>query len=519
MGEAQSSFERSQAEDDVITYDPNHQKRMDDLFLVVDNQDDLEHNLSYPMALRSFPPSFWKHSIGDNRSKSCSNLSSAPGNIINDWTHNNQPKEFDISLSKIPTIIHPPAKMFVSDPSIFQHGRSKSFQHQPTISLNYEPLYEPQYEPLENCIETNMFHNTQNTPRPLKRARSDPTNCRHGRSKSFQHQPYLSRVSEGKECTVYEKQSWLEPNSAPTPDVRQSNPFVFSPNSSMATKEDKKPHLSIMQEVNSNNNAYLDTRVAIKGHISPQNSSNVSQNWTNNQIHNKPNQKPLTYGQQPFDSPFLSQLWRESEINNESTYMGIPITSSQATQSTNSNISSSLPSQTLPKVESSSASFYDNNQQRLNDLEKQCSALQQQIQRLRSTQSGLTDSQKNIEVILNEVQDDLGLSDVDYQGTRDANHFQHIQRLEGDSMPKQDNKFLSIPCEVESIHSTQSSMDSGLDFPDLSAILGTSPFGSTNDICKPSKTNSDDRLIVKHGGNNNDINRTTDSTSRFNLQM
>ena len=184
-----------------------------------------------------------------------------------------------------------------------------------------------------------------------------------------------------------------------------------------------------------------------------------------------------------------------------------------------SNIFSSQPSQTLPKVESSSASFYDNNQQRLNDLEQQCSALQQQIQILRSTPSGLTDSQKNIEVILNEVQDDLGLSDVDYQGTRDANHFQHIQRLEGDSMPKQDNKFLSIPCEVESIHSTQSSMDSGLDFPDLSAILGTSPFGSTNDICKPSKTNSDDRLIVKHGGNNNDINRTTDSTSRFNLQM
>jgi len=505
MGEAQSSFERNQAEDDVITYDPNHQKRMDDLFLVVNNQDDFEHNLPYPMALRPFPPSFWKHSIGDNRIKSCSKLSIAPGNHILDWSHNNQSKEFDISLSQIPTIIHPPAKIFASDSSIFQHGRSKSFQHQPIISINSEPQ--------ENCRETNMFDQTQNAHPPLKRAHSHPTNSQHGRSKSFQHQPYLSRVSEGKVCVEFEKQSWLQPNSAPTPDVRQSNPFVFSPNSSMTAKPDKKPHLSITQEVSSYNTPYLDSQTANKGNFSIQNTSTVSQNWTNNQIQNLPNQQPPVYSQQPFDSPFLSQLWRESEIN-----IGTPITSSPATQSSNSNISSSLPSQTLPKVESSLTSFYDNQQQRLKDLEQQCSALQQQIQRLRSSPSGLTDSQKNIAIILNEVQGDLGLSDIDYQGTRDANHCQHNQRLEGDSMREQDNKFLSIPDEVQSIRSTRSSQDSGLGFPDLSAILGTSPFGSTNDICEPSRTNSYEISIVNQGGNN-DMIRTNESTSQFDLQM
>ena len=512
MGEAQSRFDRNQAEEDVITYDPRHQKRMEDLFLVIENQDDLEHNLPYPMALRPFPASFWKYSIGDNRSNSRSNLSRPLGNHINDWLQINQPKQIDTSLSQIPTIIHPPGKKFVSDPSIFQHGRSKSFQHQQIISFHSEQL--------ENCREKNMLHKTQNAHLPVKRAHSDPTNSRHGRSKSFQHQPYLSRVSEGKEYIEFEKQSWLEPNSAPTPDVRQSNPFVFSPNSTISTAQDNKPHLSNMQEVNGNIKPCLSTMPAIKGDFSRQNTPTVPPNWTNNQIHNTPTQQPITYSQQPFDSPFLSQLWRESEIHCKSTYRGIPVSSSPATQSTNSNICSSIPSQSLPKVENHSALFYDDNQQKINDLELQCSALQQQIQHLRSTQPGLTESQKNIEIILNEVQDDLGLSDVDYKDTSDANHYQHVQNLEGHILPKQNNTFLSIPNEVKPIPSPRSSMDSGLGFPDLSAILGTSPFGSTNDICETSTTNSYDRSIVKQGGNNyNDINKPTESTSQFDLQM
>ena len=111
MGEAQSSFDRNQAEEDIITFDPKHQRRMDDLFLVVDNPDDIDCKTPYPMALRPFPPSFWEHSIGDNRSQYQS--------------HNN--------ITQIPTIIQPPAKRLFLDPSYSQHVRSKSCQQPPIM--------------------------------------------------------------------------------------------------------------------------------------------------------------------------------------------------------------------------------------------------------------------------------------------------------------------------------------------------------------------------------------------------
>ena len=60
MGNTGSSIGGDPPVEDSISYDPNHKKLMDDLFLVVKNPDELEQNPPFRMNLRKLPPSFWK---------------------------------------------------------------------------------------------------------------------------------------------------------------------------------------------------------------------------------------------------------------------------------------------------------------------------------------------------------------------------------------------------------------------------------------------------------------------------
>ena len=60
MGNTRSSIDGDPRIEDSITYDPNHKKLMEDLFLVVKNPDELEQNPPFSMNLRKLPTSFWK---------------------------------------------------------------------------------------------------------------------------------------------------------------------------------------------------------------------------------------------------------------------------------------------------------------------------------------------------------------------------------------------------------------------------------------------------------------------------
>ena len=74
MGNTRSSIDGDPRIEDSITYDPNHKKLMEDLFLVVENPDELEQNPPFSMNLRKLPPSFWK-CPADTRHKSASSSS------------------------------------------------------------------------------------------------------------------------------------------------------------------------------------------------------------------------------------------------------------------------------------------------------------------------------------------------------------------------------------------------------------------------------------------------------------
>ena len=246
-----------------------------------------------------------------------------------------------------------------------------------------------------------------------------------------------------------------------------------------------------------------------------QNNSSFSHDWRNIQMQQLESHQPLAISQQPFSTPFLSKLWRESETHSDAAYIPAPIYSNIDSTSFDSKLSSSLPNHQEPKVENSTTTCCSS-QQRLNDLETQCKSLQQQIQNLRSSPTGLTEDQKNIEVILNELQDELGLSDIDNQFKKYTNQPHPLQGSMEENLPKQNNTFLSVP---HVSHSTQSSMDSGLGFPDMTSLLGTSPFGSRNDIHATSSTNYNEKPFVTNMDDNNADTKRTESANQFDLQM
>jgi hypothetical protein len=124
-------------------------------------------------------------------------------------------------------------------------------------------------------------------------------------------------------------------------------------------------------------------------------------------------------------------------------------------------------------------------QKRLNDLEATCNSLQKQLQLLSNKQSGLTGSQENIQIVLNEVRDSLDPADqYNEEVNKQMNSLFWTKKDTTVGIPQQNNAFLTIP---EISHTAQSSGDSGLGEFDLTALLDTSPFGSSNDIHKASK--------------------------------
>ena len=85
MGNTRSSIDGDPRVDDSISYDPNHKKLMEDLFLVVKNPDELEQNPPFRMNLRKLPPSFWK--CPSNRRQSSASSNSLPSSTTYQHDH------------------------------------------------------------------------------------------------------------------------------------------------------------------------------------------------------------------------------------------------------------------------------------------------------------------------------------------------------------------------------------------------------------------------------------------------
>ena len=576
MGEVESSFGRNPADEDVINVDPRCNKLMDDLFLVVENSDELDQNPSYPMSLRPFPSSFWKHSIGDNRTQSCPKLSIGSTENLHGAFHFTIEPRGTRRMSEQTTSGHPSTRQSYSGLNDVRHNRSISLQHSSLLESVYEGRENTKREErgwlgantTQTSDDKNLARETTDnfdvgypflsnnsrqatvTHSTAKRSYSDPIKVQPHRPVIYQQHHFLSMGSEGEQNMNCRTPSRLDATSAATSDLCQRNPFVPPCHESIGTIKSQIPIQEVMPyahyrankpvSLQSETNVghitdgnyiiagnQLNSRNQIQKQIEVErgflgNASSLSQNIPSILMDNTTNNQPSTFSHQPFDTPFLSKLCRDAEIHDEVPCSGITRwrkNSDLSVASSRPSFSSSLPTENTFRHEPSSASCC-NSQDRLTSLEMQCNALQQKIRFLRNTQPGLTESQNNLQAILNEVQDSLELSFPDDESTSSNNVISSSQASDGQNVPNQNESFLTVP---GASHSVQSSMDSGLGLTefDLTSLLGTTPFGSTNDLRRSSDANSNQVPTSMEDTSNDketaDTQSITQATPSFNM--
>ena len=153
MGNTQSSLVNNPTEEGVFAYNPKCKQLMEDLFLVVENPDNLEQNPPYPMSLRSFPPSFWKYSIGYTHGKTYHRPQHS-------WNGNES--TVTSCMSHPEQNGHATVRRTNSEPSyrhiVGPHDQPNSYQHPPSYSNSVSWKYR------NNRDEENQLFNYLNVP-------------------------------------------------------------------------------------------------------------------------------------------------------------------------------------------------------------------------------------------------------------------------------------------------------------------------------------------------------------------
>ena len=129
MGNTRSSIDGDPRAEDSISYDPNHEKLMEDLFLVVKNPDELEQNPPFRMNLRKLPPSFWK-CPSDSTDKRASS-SSLPLSAACQHDHYQNPCDDEQlnSMFSYEHSINPSARRSFSEPGYNGNSNTKISPH------------------------------------------------------------------------------------------------------------------------------------------------------------------------------------------------------------------------------------------------------------------------------------------------------------------------------------------------------------------------------------------------------
>ena len=125
MGNTRSSLEGDLRAEESISYDPNHKKLMEDLFLVVKNPDELEQNPPFRMNLRKLPPSFWK-CPSDGTDKRASSSSLPPSTTYQHDYHQNSYDGAQLkSMFSCEHSINPSARRSFSEPGYNGNSNTK----------------------------------------------------------------------------------------------------------------------------------------------------------------------------------------------------------------------------------------------------------------------------------------------------------------------------------------------------------------------------------------------------------
>ena len=449
MGNTRSGFK-----EDFVSYNLNSQQLMDELFLVVEDQDAAEHTSSYPMCLRQFPPSFWEHSIGNTSTKTCLNEQKPLNGSLESRFHKKSEPTKSTTYTRTPMKNeHPVLRASYSEPS----DRHRVFHHYQR-SANCTPCTTGSNNSID---ETWASYNYTHLPGAYNNQNDDisETSSRDFNKVTIQHQNVLHSTEQE---PFYDINTTFK-SKATTSHGCFAHPYNPIPQKRRTSENSIQTDDTISNQLERSNSGFVQDWVTSQ-------TSTTSATVTSDEVNN------------PFsNTPFLSQLYREMQIQNAP-----PNYSGQAEMnSTNTNIpvgfsASSLNTQNISNEDTPSY------QKRLNDLEATCNSLQKELQLLRNKQSGLTGSQEDIQVVLNEVRDSLDPAEKDNEeGDKQNNGLSWTKKdTTTVGIPQQNNAFLTVP---EISHTAQSSGDSGLGEFDLTAFLNTSPFGSSNDIHEASK--------------------------------
>ena len=129
MGNTRSSIDGDPREEDSISYDPNHKKLMEDLFLVVKNPDELEQNPPFRMNLRKLPPSFWKCPSDGTDKRASSSSSPLSAACQHEYYQNPCDDEQLKSMFSYEHRINPSARRSFSEPGCNGNSHTKISPH------------------------------------------------------------------------------------------------------------------------------------------------------------------------------------------------------------------------------------------------------------------------------------------------------------------------------------------------------------------------------------------------------
>ena len=437
MGNSYSCFSKSPGHEDVISFSPNFTQMMDDLFLVVENPDDLEQNSPYPMSLRTFPPSFWQYSVGDNfKSHSRQNSCNEPAYIQQNGLN-----------------MRPPATRSFSEPMCSHAAPNGVYQRlKPSINSHMDAP-NPIFFQGEISAEGEIWKDNN---KHLSAAWN---------SVPDQKSEFCSSI-----INLDKSQIWFGSNAENTYyDCQDTVRLEVTGNSGVSMGQ-----FETMPENEKQNDDKVNTSRPYSDHMAERKSGFGLHGSTN------PNTASFSGGSQEVyesfvDSPFCRQLYLDMQIQNTQVNSQVSLgrTSNIAPQATK--YSSSLPN---PPTATSDL-YIPSWPTRFTEPEGQYALLKKEVQAHKNQPKELTNSHEAIRITLDEVEDMVERPRLD-NNLMQMNFSDNETTTEKKSRPN--NRFLLIP---EPSHSKQSSGDSGVgsncDF-DLTDMLDTQPITSDDEI-------------------------------------